>query len=215
VVLSNSVSFLDNPVAGSRPDSRSGGVRGAPGEVWTTIDNTLKSGRRGLAGGSSPTRLLDEYRLERCRALTVESILAWADSHHAATGRWPNSESGAVLDAPGELWRTINSALSLGVRGLPAGSSLARLLREKRRGLSRTRSRELTLEQVLAWGEAHRAATGDWPDRDSGPIPGAPGETWAKVRTNLLLGNRGLPAGTSLAKLFAGRATPSTHEPTG
>jgi hypothetical protein len=68
--------------------------------------------------------------------LTVTMILAWADAHRARTGRWPLASSGAVTGAPGEHWRALDSALRHGGRGLPAGSSLSRLL-EERRGVPR------------------------------------------------------------------------------
>jgi hypothetical protein len=66
--------------------------------------------------------------------LTVEQILAWADAYHARTGEWPSSCAGPVADAPGEKWVNIDQALRAGVRGLPGGDSLARLLDRCRRG---------------------------------------------------------------------------------
>jgi hypothetical protein len=75
------------------------------------------------------------------RPLTVDQILAWADLHHARTGRWPGAASGPVLDAPGENWRAINSALWEGHRGLPRRQSLARLLGGRRRGGGAARRR--------------------------------------------------------------------------
>jgi hypothetical protein len=68
------------------------------------------------------------------RPLTVEQVLAWADAHRARTGRWPSAASGPVLDAPGEHWRAIASALRYGYRGLPYRQSLARLLKGRPRG---------------------------------------------------------------------------------
>ena len=54
------------------------------------------SGLRGLAGGSSLPRLLAEQRGVRnvhgLPPLTEEQVLAWADAHHARTGRWPVSQ---------------------------------------------------------------------------------------------------------------------------
>jgi hypothetical protein len=64
--------------------------------------------------------------------LTVEQVLAWADAHHARTGRWPHAKSGPVEGAPGEAWGNINAALYDGHRGLPGGDSLARLLNRHR-----------------------------------------------------------------------------------
>jgi hypothetical protein len=49
-----------------------------------------------------------------------------------------------VLDAPGETWSGLNSALRLGTRGLPGGDSLHRLLRrEGRIAESRGRPRQI------------------------------------------------------------------------
>jgi hypothetical protein len=60
--------------------------------------------------------------------LSESLILCWADEHHARTGQWPKVSSGPVQAAPGENWRSLNSALHVGCRGLPGGDSLARLL---------------------------------------------------------------------------------------
>jgi hypothetical protein len=60
----------------------------------------------------------------------------------------------------------------------------------------------LTVDQVLAWADAHHACTGQWPTRRSGPVIGAPGETWANVNQALAKGLRGLPR-SSLACLLA------------
>ena len=70
------------------------------------------------------------------RRLTVEQILAWADAFYATHGAWPRvgrgSVSRVVAGAPRELWKDINKALVLGLRGLPGNSSLAELLAEHR-----------------------------------------------------------------------------------
>jgi hypothetical protein len=69
--------------------------------------------------------------------LTVEQILAWADAHHARTGRWPSAEAGPVPGAPGETWHAVHAALYVGRRGLPGGDSLARLLARHQRSQRR------------------------------------------------------------------------------
>jgi hypothetical protein len=56
----------------------------------------------------------------------------WADFYKDRTGEWPTSLSGSIADAPGETWKNVDAALSQGVRGFPRGSSLARLLEQKR-----------------------------------------------------------------------------------
>jgi hypothetical protein len=66
----------------------------------------------------------------------------------------------------------------------------------------------LTIEQVLAWADAHHERTGSWPTRQSGPVIGAPGETWVNVNQALVKGLRGL-ARSSLPLLLAEhRGTP-------
>jgi len=128
----------------------------------------------------SLARLLAEHRSYR-GPLTVERILAWADTHHAATGRWPTSwSSGPIRGVPGETWPSVDASLKFGRRGLPGGSSLALLLAEHRQAPNLYTEPPLTAEQVLAWAKAHRAATGRWPSSNSGPVLHAEGERWRR-----------------------------------
>ncbi len=60
----------------------------------------------------------------------------------------------------------------------------------------------LTVEQILAWGDAHFARTGSWPRAWSGPIPEAPGETWQGVESALRYERRGLAGYDTLARLL-------------
>src|SRR5262249_29748543 len=57
--------------------------------------------------------------------------------------------------------------------------------------------------QVLLWADAHFRRTHSWPNRHSGPIPEAPGETWGAVDIALKSGGRGLPGASSLPRLLA------------
>ena len=70
------------------------------------------------------TRRTDGPRKE---PLAIEQILGWADEYHRRTGSWPTMKLARVARA-GETWQAINAALREGLRGLPGGSSLARLL---------------------------------------------------------------------------------------
>ena len=185
----------------------SGPVQDEPGETWPSLDVALREGRRGLPGGTTLAQLLAEHRqapnIYTEPPLTAEQILAWADAHRAATGRWPSPLSGPVLHAEGEHWGSIDTALREGYRGLPGGQSLGRLIRAHGGpDVYRTRP-ELTVEQILAWADAHREATGEWPVEDSGPVRSAPGETWKAISGALARGDRGLPGGSSLARLLA------------
>lgn len=191
------------------PKVKSGAIPGTDGEKWANIDAALDQGLRGLPGGSSLARLLAKKRNVRNKAklpvLNIELILQWADAHHARTGQWPNQGSGEVLEAPGETWMNVNHALLRGLRGLPGGSSVARLLAEKRDFRSRAELPSLTTESILKWADAHYAKTGEWPKSTSGAVPDAPGETWANIHSALSQGLRGLPGGSTLAKLLAER----------
>jgi hypothetical protein len=120
---------------GPWPLASSGPVVDAPGETWTAIQVALAHGTRGLAGGSSLARLLAEHRGVPNRLagprLTVAQIVCWAAAHHCRSGRWPTNRSGPVEDALEETWSGIDAALRKGCRGLPGGSSLAQLSRQR------------------------------------------------------------------------------------
>jgi hypothetical protein len=122
---------------GRWPNAASGPVIGAPEETWGAINQALLWGRRGLAGGSSLSRLLrarhGRRQALRQPPLTVSAILAWAAAHRRRTGRWPSAASGPIVEAPRETWNGVNLALLAGNRGLPSGGSLAQLLRRRAR----------------------------------------------------------------------------------
>jgi hypothetical protein len=195
---------------GDWPRARSGPVAGAPGETWRGVDDALRCGLRGLRGGRTLARLLCERRGVRAPApappLSEVRVLAWADAHRRRTGAWPSRHSGPVAGAPGETWRGVDDALRGGGRSLCGGTSLAGLLAQERRARNRASLPRLRLGEIVAWARAHRRRTGGWPSGRSGPVAGAPGETWKGVEMALRWGYRGLAAGTSLARLLALRA---------
>jgi hypothetical protein len=121
---------------GEWPTSSAGPIRNAPGETWGAVHTALQRGCRGLPGGSSLPRLLAAHRGVRNRGdlprLTEEQILVWADAYHAQHGRWPPVKAGPIAGAPGESWGGVNQALEQGLRGLPGGSSLHKLIRAQR-----------------------------------------------------------------------------------
>ena len=135
--------------------------------------------------------------------LTVEQILAWADAYQARTGGWPTPMSGDIPESDNDSWCAVNEALRNGRRGLPRGSSLARLLADHRGQRNRTTLKPLTVELIVAWARAHHHRIGRWPDRNAGVIPESPGDTWKKVNHALRDGRRALPGGSSLARVLA------------
>src|SRR5262249_11835940 len=129
-------------------------------------------------------------------------MLSWADAHHEQTGRWPRRVSERAGRPAGETWSAIDSALSQGVRGLPGGSTLSRLLAEHRGVRNKSALPRLSRAKILRWARAHRRRHGKWPVEGSGMVEGAPGETWKAVDMALRYGLRGLPGGSSLAKFL-------------
>src|SRR5260370_32307104 len=87
--------------------------------------------------------------------LTVAGVLRLADAHHARTGDWPRITSGPVEGLPGVSWRQVDMALRRGRGGLPGGSSLPRLLAERRGARPRLRPPPLAEPAVVAWARAH------------------------------------------------------------
>jgi hypothetical protein len=173
-----------------------------------------------MRGRSSLVRLLAQHRQRRNHLglppLSKKKIVAWADAHRQRTGKWPNVNSGAVAEAPGERWDRIDHALREGLRGLAAGSSLLQLLVRKRGVRNPLHLPPLTEEQILGWADAHRERSGSWPHVKSGTIGEAPGETWRRVDWALRWGKRGPAAGSSLAKLLdAQRRTGPPTAPAG
>jgi hypothetical protein len=197
---------LHHKRTGRWPNENSGPIDDAPGEVWANVNAALLQGLRDLPGGSSLALLIATRRGVRNRAsippLTEAQILEWADHHHAQTGRWPKVKSGAITGVPGETWQAVEDALRNGLRGLPGGSSLAKLLLQRRGVRSIVSLPRLKLGDIRRWARAHRERSGKWPTAAAGPIPEAPGENWRAVNLALSNGHRGLPGGSSLAKLL-------------
>jgi hypothetical protein len=192
---------------GKWPSAKSGPIVDAPGETWLAADMALRHSRRGLPGGSSLALLLAEKRGVRNiwtrPNYSREQILAWADSHRVRTGRWPHTESGPIPELTGENWAAVDRALKRGLRGLPAGSSLAKLLAVERGVRSPTNLPLLSQRRIIQWATAHHQRTGRWPTMEStDPIPESQGDTWMSVDVALKKSRRGLKGVSSLARLL-------------
>ncbi len=199
-------------LTGTWPNADSGSVHELPDQTWGGVDWALKKGYRGLPGGSSLSRLLAEHRgVKKQRfqpPLTLKQILRWADAHHKRTGQWPTAASGPVHEAADEDWGRIDRALQVGLRGLSGGSTLRRFFIEQR-GFRPN----LTIDQILAWANAHQKRTGRRPMVYSGAVHGVDGETWEAINRALTRGNRGLPGGHSLATLLDEQRGPRPNSP--
>lgn len=194
---------------GTWPSCMDGAIADAPGESWVNVDALLRGGGRTLPGGSSLPRLLEQERGVRNRSalprLTERQILAWADAHYQHTGAYPRCVDGTITDAPEETWGNVDAILRAGGRGLPGGSSLPQLL-ERRRGVPNfLNAPDLTEEDILAWVDDYHAKTGFWPSAEAGPMPDGPPLQWISIDACLRYGRRGLPGGSSLARLLKER----------
>ena len=182
---------------GDWPTKRDGVVEGT---TWHAIDIALRKGFRGLPKGSTLAAFLRVHRGVMTRAdlpkLTENRILAWADEHFKRTDQWPMENSGAVCAAPDEKWKNIDYALRNGLRGMPGGISLAKLLHLSRGVKNRHSITKLTEKRILAWADEHHKRNGRWPTRSSGVVSGT---TWCAINIALNQGHRGLPEGSTLA----------------
>src|SRR5262245_30804388 len=191
---------------GRWPGQHSGVIPDSLGETWARVNNALLLGLRGLQGGSSLARLLQAWRgvrnIGQLPPLTAKQVTAWARAHRLWTGDWPNAHSGRVVGSTGENWGSINNLLRDGGRGLPGGSSLSSLIARYCGHRNAKDLPPLSEAQIWKWAQAHKQRTGAWPRVKSGPVRGAPGETWNGIDRSLTRGRRGMPGGSSLYRFL-------------
>jgi hypothetical protein len=106
-----------------------------------------------------------------------------------------------VAVAPHESWWQINLALMYGRRGLRGKSSLVKLLAKERGRKRHEPLPSLTVKQIREWARACKQKHGQWPNRQSGDIDGAPGETWLGIFIALYQGSRGLKRRTKVSEV--------------
>ncbi len=198
------------------PKTSSGPIPECPQETWQSVNRALYKGLRGLTGGSSLPRLLSADRAvpirQRGSSLTERQVLDWADLHQARTGSWPTNWSGPIPEAVGDRWQSIDSALRTGARGLTGGSSVARLLAERRNVRNRKGPPALSVARILRWADAYHSRTSEWPKSTSGPVAESPADTWRAISAALRNGTRGLRGGSSLARLLQKRRGVGNHK---
>src|SRR5262245_12877322 len=153
-------------------------------------------------------------KLRRKPPLHVEQVLAWAKEHQQRTGAWPSKRSGEVRGVPFQTWYGIEKALNQGLRGLPSGLTLVRLLGKRLGVRNKKRPPPLSINLILDWADRHRARTGKWPTVSSGPLVDVPEESWIGLDRALVLGTRSLKPGNTLARLlFRHRGVSNANRP--
>jgi superfamily II DNA or RNA helicase len=189
---------------GKWPSNMSNEVIEGTDESWRNVAAAMRIAGRGLPYATTLADLLARERavpnVQNLPALTVKTILRWADQYRKLHGKWPEVKSGRVPGRP-ESWASVDNYLRYGLRTLPAGGSLAKLLAENRGAWNRKGRPKLSIARVLALADSHKRRTGSFPTKHSGKIPGTD-DTWMAVGVALHKGLRGIKTPTSLAKLL-------------
>lgn len=203
---------------GKKPGKHTGTVEFAEGEhkgiTWAAIDIALKKGLRDLPGKSCLVKLIKEKLGIRSYhnppALPTQLIIDWITLFINKYERKPNMSDGNIEFAEGEYaretWSGVNAALWRGGRGQPGKSSLASLIQENF-GIKNIQDLPaLSATLILDWIKQYIDVHGKKPNRTSGIIEPVSEEykgiTWTIINTALEVGTRGLPGGSSLAKLI-------------
>jgi len=189
---------------GKWPSEKGGDVAAAlHKETWSGVDLSLRTGLRGLRGGSSLSQLLSGKRLQKKNRspITEDQIVEASENWKKSSGEWPTRKSGWCAEI-GRTWGAIDRALWQGCGGLVGRSSLARLL--EGRGLVvnfKSKNRHLSIEQIATEARDWKRKTGKRPRAKSG-YDAVLGRTWRNVDAALSVGYSGLPGGSSLSKLL-------------
>lgn len=137
--------------------------------------------------------------------ITKDQIALLAEHHKNMTGRWPTRDSGSVIGGSnGDTWFSYDKALRNSGRGIPDESSLAQLLSDRFGVPNKQALPRLTEDRLIELAVSFKETHGKWPNRCSGCVTnGSRTETWLSYNRALIEGGRGLPGGSSLAKLLA------------
>ena len=132
----------------------------------------------------------------------IPDILRWADAHRHRHGTWPTCPIGPHPGGPGRRLAPVNTAINRGQRGLRrllAGAPA----RRPAWGTQRHRPPPADRGADPGLGRRHRAGPADGPRSGRVRSRRRTGETWQGVQNALYIGLRGLPGGSSIARLLA------------
>ena len=100
------------------PTRTSGVIPESGGDTWNAVDLALRKGSRGLAPGSSLTKLLHKHRSKvdptQRPPLTTEWVLNMAKAYYYTHGKYPNRSSGQAIARFELTWLAIDAALRNG-----------------------------------------------------------------------------------------------------
>jgi hypothetical protein len=125
-------------------------------------------------------------------------IVELADAFKFQKGHWPKQTSGAFK---GDCWGSINSALIYGLRGLPGGDTLPKLLARERGVRNIADISPLSEKIILKKIRHYKKKTGRWPKVKSKKLTGEE-YSWSSIDNHLRKGSWGLKKGSSLRDLM-------------
>ena len=182
------------------PKKRSGVISSENNLTWNTINNQLLKTEVGSLANLLFLERDVHHHLKRNK-LTIYQIIEWAKDHFKKTNEWPTYKSGAVLADYSEKWGAINSALQGGHRGLETNETLEALLWREKGVVGTLAGKKLSNKKILDLTKQHFEKTGLYPTSNSDWILEGK-DSWSTISVALNRGFRGLPGGSSLAKLL-------------
>jgi hypothetical protein len=205
-ILEAAIEYQTSHPKGKWPTRVSGNVTELLDITWSAINDALKRGaitdtpERSLA--QFLERVVDRRNQANLANLTETTILNWCDEYFSAHGKYPGQGSEALESMDSETFNNINAALTSGHRGLPGGSSLAKLLRKNRNYQDNYSRPKLTLPKIIDMMVDHYQTFAKWPVSTDKEVVGHASEKWSAINAALHIGSRGLrTSGNSLAKL--------------
>ena len=206
---------------GNWPKPNSGEIIDDPlrGHTWRAIQTAIQSRNRGLDQAGLPeevkgiTTLLEWQGLtvskdSPTKNLSVESIVKAAKVHHERTGKWPNEQSGEVLDTSfkGDTWAAVSAAIANRGRGLHQEDlpdwvrGVGSFLEWKELKVAKnSKKRHVGIDDILTAVNVYRTKNGEWPQataKDSKVLieepPVLKGSTWISLNEAISRRLRGL-----------------------
>ncbi len=180
---------------GRLPTREDGPLPNHPTVTWEMIDDGFLGGK--ASAWTTLEKVLREASLKEGEtALSEDLMFNHALLYLQKHGHWPKQRSGEVETLKGEKWRVWDGRLRNGLLGLPGGSSLPLLIKDK------------VVEQAKKFEEGR----GRLPTREDGPLPNYPNVTWAMADDGYLSNT---PHNTSISALLAenlknGSSSPET-----
>lgn len=172
------------------------------GFTWQTLNFYLRTGYRGLPGGSTLTKEVEEVRKELGLAFpkpTRPLVLAAIREYREKTGKFPVRTTKGVVPGLGIVWGSLNGQLLRGVLGEEL--TLGQLVEEVRASdgfIPGARKDSLSVDAVREAIREFFRTHGVRPNRTT-KLPNSLGMAWSTLQNALKRGDRGLPGGSSLA----------------